>query len=72
MGQHGATPLPTELGLAGYKAAVQGPEAAVVLPRRKGQKERLQSAEVDLVYQSGTLILLLSFGLNLTWTWSES
>lgn len=23
MGQHGATPLPTELGLAGYKAAVQ-------------------------------------------------
>lgn len=34
MGQHGATPLPTELGLAGYKAAVQGPEAAVVLPRR--------------------------------------
>lgn len=32
MGQHGETPLPTELGLAGYKGAVQGPAEAEVLP----------------------------------------
>jgi hypothetical protein len=36
MGQHGATPLPTELGLAGYKGAVQvSGELSVSLDRRE-------------------------------------
>lgn len=48
MGQHGATPLPTALGLAGCKGAVQGCEDT------EGYKEMVHSLrEVILFTKSG-------------------
>lgn len=61
MEQHGATPLPIELGLAGCEGAVQGPEEA----QRccfAGQKEMnaTVTGRSDLVYQVWILLSYLA------------